>query len=424
MHSSVEKVLIIAYYFPPMGLSGVQRITKFVKYLPQFGWQPIIITPGAASYYAYDPSLLEEVEQLEIRTIRTDHPLVTKSPQPARYYPARPLQRLYHFLTSFYAIPDTKRRWKRRALQAARNLLRNTPVDVIFATAPPFTNFLIGAHLAEEFELPLVLDYRDPWIDNPFHFYPTPYHRFRNRQLEEHVLRRASAVIVLTRSMKEQLLQHYRFLQHNDIFIIPHGYDPEDFILHGTSQNAEKFVLTYSGLFQDNRTPRYFLAAVSELCQQMPELRQQIELRFIGLLRKRDERLIAKYSLEDVSTITGYLPHGQLIHHLTESTVLWLMLQDQARTPEKLFEYFGARKPILAMLTHPALTDLLQQYGAAVITDPTDVASIRDALYTLIQQWQTHTLPKPDETFVKQFDRRLQTETLAKILRTVIPIEK
>ncbi len=426
MHSSIETVLVIAYYFPPMGLSGVQRITKFVKYLPQFGWRPIVLTPGAASYYAYDPSLLAEVQQLEIQVIRTDHPLessrVAKS---ASYYPPRLLQRLYHFIASFYAIPDTKYRWKKRALKAARSLLRHTPVDVIFATAPPFTNFLIGATLAEEFNLPLVLDYRDPWVDNSFHIYPTPYHRFRNRQLEEQVLRRASAVIVLTRSMKEHLLQQYRFLAHSDIAIIPHGYDPEDFILYGQSSSpSEKFILTYSGLFQDNRTPRYLLAAVAHLCKQEPALKEQLELRFVGLLRKRDERLIDKYRLRDLVRITGYVPHAELIQHLAESTVLWLMLRDQTRTPEKLFEYFGARKPILAMLDHPALQELLQQYEAARLVPPTDVPAIATALKELIQQWQKQALPSPNEAFVKQFDRRLQTETLAKLLRHVIPIDK
>lgn len=427
----VEKVLVVAYYFPPKGLSGVFRIAKFVKYLPQFGWDVSVLTDGKHSNtFAYDYSLLEELQHPMIHISATDVeiPHVQEGENNHRgqlYYPSRFLQKTYHVITSFYAIPDTKYGWRKKALKLAEKILQEKTIDVVLATAPPYTDFLVGYDIAKQFNLPLVLDYRDPWTDNAFRFYPTPYHKIRNEILEEKVLRAAAAVIVLDREMKEKLLQRYRFLNYQDVHIIPHGYDPEDYVRSSEStQKDEKLILTHVGLFQDNRTPKYFLQAVRTLLDEHPLLQPRLELRFVGLLRKRDLQLIKHYGLEANAIITGYVSHLQALEQMMESHVLWLTLQDEVRTPSKLYEYFGARRPVLAMVRKRSLQEQVRQYGAGWVVPPDDVPAIVSALRQIVALWERREFPKPNEEFVSQFDRRVQTEQLSTILRKVIPIEK
>src|SRR5579862_8968600 len=163
----LHNVLVIAYYFPPMGLSGVQRTLKFVKYLPQFGWHPTVLSVTPTGYFAQDDALLSELDGLGITIARSgswDANRVFKSKGTIRM-PSERMRKILTFLSDTFFIPDNKIGWKRKALRVARNLMKERHFDVIIATAPPFTDFVIGAQLHDEFGTPLVLDYRDPWLD-------------------------------------------------------------------------------------------------------------------------------------------------------------------------------------------------------------------------------------------------------------------
>ncbi|MEW6061984.1 MAG: glycosyl transferase family 1, partial [Bacteroidota bacterium] len=141
----MRNVLVIAYYFPPLGGSGVQRVLKFVKYLPQFGWQPTVLTIGPTAYYAKDESLLKEIESLNIRIIRTssiDPNTVVHKKHDVVRMPKEGTRKLLSFISDTFFIPDNKIGWKRKAIKAASEVLKNEKFDVIFATSPPPTDFL------------------------------------------------------------------------------------------------------------------------------------------------------------------------------------------------------------------------------------------------------------------------------------------
>src|SRR5271169_368471 len=196
-----RNVLVIAYYFPPMGLSGVQRTLKFVKYLPQFGWQPTVLTVTPTGYYAQDYTLLEEIRSSGIVVERVG------SLDPNRLFrkkgvvkmPSERWRKILTYISDTLFIPDNKIGWKRKAIRKASELFAQTKFDVMFATAPPFTDFLIGKELADKFKKPLVIDYRDPWHEYPYKYYPTPLHKWRNYVLEKRVLRAASRIITTNR---------------------------------------------------------------------------------------------------------------------------------------------------------------------------------------------------------------------------------
>lgn len=422
-----SKVLVIAYYFPPMGLSGVQRTMKFVKYLPNYNWKPIVLTTASAKYYAFDDSLHLELPEEKFKIYRTEKN-GTGFSRDTKYkikkFPSYFYQKFGRALLQTIYQPDSKRPWMKQAIKKGEQIIKENNIDVIFATAPPYTDFLIGKKLSEKFNIPLIIDYRDIWIDNPFHFFATPFHKAYSIRLEKDILTQAENIVVTSRKTKEQLLKRYGFLSHTDINIISHGFDPQDFVgFENINPNPNKFTITHSGLFQDNRTPKYFLKAVSDFLTENKEAKSKFELRFIGIMRKPHLKLIKKFALEKNTVNLGYLQHNEVIKHLLESDVLWFMTKDDVRSPGKLYEYFGARKPILACIPDGVIKKTAEESKVAITTYPDDINSIKKAISKFYSQWQNNLLPIPSEEFVETYNRINLTAELAKLLELATEIK-
>ncbi len=425
-----NRVLVIAYYFPPMGLSGVQRILKFVKYLPEHGWEPTVLTITPTAYFALDYSLLREVNDNKIKTVRTnslDPTRLFESGKPLRM----PHEKVRNFLSRVSQavfIPDNKIGWRHEALKVGRKLFQsgnqdgNRPFDVILSTAPPYTCHLIGATLSKEFGIPLVLDYRDAWVDNPLHFYLTPLHKIMHQNLEKKVLRASNRVITINRRIKELMIRRYRFLGYNDIAIIPQGYDPEDFRVEDPLKlpYSDKMRFTYAGTFYHNRTPKYFLRALSELLKGRPNLKGKIEAAFIGNFRKENLALIESLGLRDVVKVFGYLDHKSTVRYLMSSDVLWLTIgygkgEDMISTG-KLFEYIGSRKPILGLVPDGIAKTTILESGAGKVVNPYDVSAIKKAVAEYYELWGKNELPEIPVEFAQTYDRSRLAADLAKEL--------
>jgi glycosyltransferase involved in cell wall biosynthesis len=413
-------VLVIAYYFPPMGLSGVQRTLKFVKYLANYGWKPIVLTASPDAFYAFDETLDEEIG-LETLVYRTESK--KKKEKKVTKFPNYFTQKIGRAIIQTIYQPDRRITWKKQAIALAEKILFEHHVDVIFSTAPPFTDFLVAKEISEQFKIPYVVDYRDIWVDNTFNFYATPFHKNYAVQLERGILKTARKAIVTTRHSKEVLLKNYRFLNHDDITIIPHGFDSNDFLEYNNLQpDRKKFTITHSGLFQDNRTPKYFLKALSNFIKANPQAASQIEARFIGIMRKGHLKYIKKYNLKDNVVITGYVAHKDAIKNLMESDVLWLMLDDNVRSPGKLFEYFGAKKPLIACVPEGVIRKIALDSKSAIATDPKNVTEIEQAIASMYKMWQNNSLPIPKFDFVDQYDRAKLTGELARELSLAMEI--
>ncbi|MBI1806759.1 MAG: glycosyltransferase [Ignavibacteria bacterium] len=415
---SNRTVLVIAYYFPPMGLSGVQRTLKFVKYLPQFGWQPTILTVTPTGYFAQDYTLLEEIHphHIDVERVGSLDPNRLFRKKGVVKMPSERWRKILTFLSDTFFIPDNKIGWKRKALKAATELFEKKKFDVVFATAPPFTDFLIGAELAKKFHKPLVLDYRDPWHEYPTKYYPTPFHKWKNYLLEKEVLHTASRIITTNRRVKELLLKRYKFLEYNDITIIPQGFDPQD-LADGAMpvRRSRKMRITHAGVFYGGRTPKYFLQALKNIFAEQPRLKEEIEASFVGNIHDEHLSLIKSMRLEEIVTTTGYLDHARCIQHLRESDVLWFMLNNDRQSPGKVYEYFGLRKPILACIPDGFLRQTIKEAGASVIVDPTDVGGIASGVLHFYELFKEKKLPAPKEDVVMKYDRIELTNELSKI---------
>jgi len=426
-----HNVLILAYYFPPMGLSGVQRIAKFVKYLPDFGWRPTVIATGPTAYYAHDDSLLHELEERDIQIIRTEgtDPNSLLKDKGTVKMPRERLRKMGSNMSNLIFVPDNKRGWAKRAIQTAREVIKTQEIDMIFVSGPPWSTMMAGAQLSAETGIPLVLDYRDLWLGNQFHWYPTPWHKRKHKKLEHQTLRHAAKVTVTNRKIKERLINTYPHLEFGDVIILPHGYDPADLRTENGERRAEsertagassqrKFKLTYAGIFYDMVTPTYFFKAVKRIRKEHPDI--PLELHFAGLLRDEYRKKAKRWKLDDIIVDHGYLPHNETVALLKESNALWMMVGNmksaETVSSGKLYEYFGTRKPILASVPEGALRKDAERYGAAWITEPDDVKGIANAILDMYDRWSKGALPLPDNDVVESFDRRKLTGELARVL--------
>lgn len=419
----MRKVLVVAYYFPPMGLSGVQRTLKFVKYLPQFEWAPTVLTVSSRGYFAKDETLLEEIAPLGIEIVRTRSFDINRAfrRQEVVKMPPELLRKMFSRLSDTFFIPDNKIGWKRPALKAASALMKKEKFDAVFATAPPQTDFLIGEALKEKFHLPLVLDYRDAWVDYPFRTYPTPMHRFIHKTMEKQVLHKADAIIVASRRLKELILRRYKFLQYNDVQIISQGFDPEDMKIAPQEKlpRVEKMRITYSGVFYEDRTPLFFLEALHRVFKQNPKIRGRIEACFIGAFRAEHRKIVHRLELNDAVNILGYLEHKECVKYLLASDVLWVMMGDTKSSPGKIYEYIGAQKKILGCVPEGFMRSLIEEAGG-VCADPSNVEQIAAAILQLYDEYEHRKLAGPRPDIVDKYNRITLTGELAKVLTNLI----
>jgi glycosyltransferase involved in cell wall biosynthesis len=427
--SEQRRVLVVAYYFPPMGLSGVQRTLKFVKYLPQYGWRPTVLTVEPRGYFANDDSLLKELDGRDIEVVRTT------PAGPGRLFakkktvklPSELMRKSLSRVSDTFFIPDNKIGWKRKAVAMGLALHKLTPFDLIFATAPPFTDFLIGAEIKKHIRKPMVIDYRDPWVEYPHKFYPTPFHKLRNIQLERRALKASSHVVTTNRRVKELIIKRHGFLNYNDIEIISQGFDPDDFSGYSGPQSdgvvprSHKMRITYAGVFWEDRVPDYFLHALHDLFAEQPLLRGKIEALFIGNFRLENQRLVEKLKLSDAIKVVKYLPHQQCVNNLAASDVLWMIVGDGVGSPGKTYEYIGAGKPILGCVPEGFLKQTILEAGGKVTT-PKDVVGIKNALEEFYRQYENGNLRGPAPEVVSKYNRLRLTGQLVKVFESLLAV--
>ncbi|MFC2085858.1 glycosyltransferase family 4 protein [Bacteroidota bacterium] len=422
-----RRVLVIAYYFPPMAYSGVQRVLKFVKYLPQHGWRPTVLTVDPAGYYQFDETMESEIAGLGIDVHRVE------SSDPTRLFgrkhkvemPGEKRRRVASMISQSLFIPDNKIGWKRAAVKKGIEILQAGEYDAIFSSAPPYTAHLIGMELSRRSDVPLVTDFRDDWVGNPRHFYLTAWHKNRHQLLESEVIKASSAVTVINRPIHDRLIVRNLGPEgYHKVSMIPQGYDADDFNSSHPGPDPKQLRLTYTGIFYDVQTPEYFLKALSSLLERRPELRKAFVAEFVGHLPKKELQRITDLGLDKVVEYKGYLPHRESVERLQAADILWMTVGRRAGNETistgKLFEYMGARKPILGLVPQGAAADALERYGAFFRAAPDDPSAIAAALESLYEAWRRNDLPTPNESFAGSFDRSKTAGTLARVLLSTI----
>jgi len=411
-----------------MGMGGVQRTLKFAKYLRDYNWQPVVITDSPKKYFAVDNSLLQEAIDNNIIIERTG-----KNFDPSKIIvkaPKESLRKLRSSVSQFFFIPDSKIGWKNKALKLIDEVWKkHGGFDLVFATAPPYTDFLIGQEVKRKYKIPLVIDYRDAWVDSPvLNTYPTPYHKLKNMRLEKSVLKNANKVITTNRRVKEYIISRYGNIEYNDVKIITHGFDSEDFEKAKASELpiTYKFRITYSGSFY-TRNPRFYFEAIKTFMDRNPELKDKVEFCFIGTFSKENIQIAKSLGIEPYIKILGYLEHIECVKYITASDVLFLMISrgenEDAAMPGKVGEYIGSGKNIVACIPEGVTKKMLEKYDAIKFIDEENPAAIADAFKEYYNLKQQDKMPKANEEMISEYDRKNLTYELAKEFNLLIDID-
>jgi len=404
-----------------MGSSGVQRPLKFVKYLPDYGWKPIVLAPKPGAYHTFDPSLLNDLKGRtnQIHRIDANTPFHMGSRNARKVEIPDFIARYLRAISHFFWLPDNKTGWIKPALEKADEMIGEQKIDLIYSTAPPYSNHVIAAELHTKHGIPVVMDMRDEWLESHLISYPTPIHRRKMAKIEQQTLSKADLITVINNPTKQALSK--RLSGKPDIKIISQGFDPENFesVIKETisQESGSRLKLLYSGAFYGERTPEIFLQAVAGAVKLHPELKKELELHFQGGLEKGHVELISQLKLDEIVLNHGYVPHKQAVINLLAADVLWFNIGHRQYsnrvTVGKLFEYFGTRKPILGLVPEGGSKQLLKEYGSYYIAEPHNVESVKNEILKIWKDWKNKSFPPANSTFVEQYDRRKITSQLA-----------
>ncbi len=432
----MKKVLIITYYWPPAGGPSVQRVLKFAKYLPEFGWEPIILTVEKGEFFAIDPSLVKEVNDFKVYRSRNWEPgfiyrklsgMKQNEPIPVGVLekPAQKWgQKLSHWIRRNIFIPDAKIGWYPHAVHLGKKIIKNNHPHIIFSSSPPPTVHLIARTLSHKFNLPFIADFRDPWSDI---YYYKIHPRLSiaeklDRQLEQKVFRDADHLIFIS----NQDLQTYCSNNSSKCHYIPNGYDETDFQEINIIKKTYQFIITHLGSLNLSRFPEELFKALNTIRKTQPQMLHNLRIRFIGTVDSQVKAMIQKMGFAEHVEYLGYLPHKEALQKAAESSILLLV---NVKSPDskrivagKTFEYLRLRKPIIA-ITPPEgeLAQLLSNFERMYCTDFGDANSIQTALLREYRLWNTgQVLPTELPEEIKQFERRYLTGRLADVFGNII----
>jgi len=431
----MKKLLMIAYYYPPVAGGGVQRTSKFVKYLPEFGWAPHVLTVKSGYDYYADASLENDVRQdvlifrshsfepmkwvRQIVKKMTERRSVQKGNRVLHQGKVKKYRWLLLLKESIF-IPDGEIGWLPFAVWRGWRIIRNCHIDLIYSTSSPYTDHLVACCLKKLTGKRWVADFRDPWS---LHFKAPQFRwrKFMDRTLEKWVLRNADKVITVTDTIRDEF---QRIHPGGDYSVITNGYDEDDFsAANGHRQAAPKFNITYTGILYKERSPRVFLQALAELLGEHPELKNELLIRFIGQLDNPGEAdnftFLATLKLDSVIELIAYVSHAASIDYALVADVL-LLIVDQTRQSRgimtgKLFEYLRSGKPILALApTDGEAAALIRETQSGIVVRQDSVEEVKRQLWMLYQRYKDGTLSHLFERqHIERFSRRRLTEMLA-----------
>jgi hypothetical protein len=435
----MKRVLVITYYWPPSGGSGVQRWVKFAKYLPLEGWQPVIFTPENPEYTAIDHTLETEIPR-EAEILR--HPIlepygiyrklmgkgastdmktltagasggaVTEISSGKKSFK----QRLSLWIRGNLFVPDPRVGWVRPSVRFLKKYLAEHPVNVIVTTGPPHSMHLIGQRLHKELGIPWIPDFRDPWSRMYYlkHLPMTACTWRRLRSMEQSVLDECSTVLAVTPLVQEE----FQAQTSTPVAMITNGYDGGDF--DQTVAPDGLFNIVHTGLFAADGNPLTLWKVLGAKAWAEPDFKAALRLRLVGKVDREVYQAIEDAGLRENVVDLGYCDHLTAVREQLAATLLVLPLRNDPEyrpiLPGKLFEYLASRRPILGIGQEDgAMARVLADTGAGVTADWNNM----DAMRAFIDQaWEQHKAGgvPPVEGDIARFSRRSLTHELAALL--------
>ncbi len=427
-----KKVLIITYYWPPSGGSGVQRWLKFVKYLVRAGWEPFVFTPENPSFTIEDKSLQSDVpESVEVIRFPIWEPyqlffrvssLFGKKRLQQTDFISTGKKSFFQSISSWVRgnlfIPDARMFWVKPSVNYLTNFIQRSNIDKVITTGPPHSVHLIGLRLKRKNpSLHWIADFRDPWSEWDLldTLSLTLLARKRHQSLERQVLKNADRVITIAPYHVDRL----QVLSGRKVELITNGFDAEDFV--GIKNiKTSKFTIRHIGVVDELRDPRPIMEVLKALFISNPDLAQDFTIEFIGKVNSAFKNYInADSNLSNVVKFFDQIPHAQVLAGYGSTDLQLLVLAHTAiapgNLPGKFFEYLASGKPILGIgPVNGDAAEILNQTKAGVIAERTDAIGIKAALLAYYQNWKagiTVTSSASDK-----YSREQLTSALTKLL--------
>jgi len=417
------KALILTYYWPPAGGSGVQRWLYFVKYLREFGIEPIVFTVENPNYPIEDASLEKHIPK-DIEIIRhkiwEPNAFLNKKQKKtaAGFLNQNPtiLQKLLQYIRANYFIPDARKFWIKPSVKKLSNYLAKHKIDWVITTGPPHSVHLIGKALKEKHTIKWLADFRDPWTEiDYFHQLPlTKKSLLKHQSLEKAVLASANLITVVSQTMAKK----YKITNSN-CHVITNGFDGS--ISEGIQKLDSKFTLTHVGMLNADRNPKLFWESIRELIDENPEIKNKIQINLIGKVAEEVIENIKKNKLNNYVSITSYLPHEAVYNRFTKSQVLLLFVNDvpnaKGIVTGKVFEYFQAKRPILAIgPTSGDLDLIINETKTGTLVGFQDKAKLKELIVKYFKAFINNVLIIESKG-IEKYQRKKLTQQLAKLLK-------
>ena len=437
----MKRVLIISYYWPPTGGSGVQRWVKFAKYLPLEGWQPVIYTPENPEQLAIDESLAAEIPA-EAEVIKTHivepyeiyKKLLRKSGHSKEAVEVNPvnaqnksfLQKVAMWVRGNIFRPDPRCLWIGPSVRFLKKYLEEHPVDLIVSTGPPQSMHLIGRRLALATGIPWIADFRDPWTKIFYfkHLSMTRATENWHKKMEKKVLDDASVVVAVSPLVQ----QEFQAMTKTPVELITNGFDEYDFSTegcHDAEEGAEQdFCITHTGLFAADGNPTALWKVLAEKSRTNEVFHKALKIKLIG---KTDDSILTALNdagLEDAVDNMGYQPHAEAVQQQRKASLLILPLRKEpeykAVLPGKLFEYLASRRPILGIgQPDGAMAMILNDTHTGVVLDWEDKEALKQYIDAC---WDKHLEGRLniEGGDISQFTRRNLSRRMAQLFNSLV----
>lgn len=433
----MKKVLIITYYWPPSGGVGAQRWLKMAKYLPEFGWQPVIFTPDNPDFSVKDESGFSDVRpETEIIKLPIWEPYqlfnsLKKSGNKSELKQGLVLEnknqswidKLSIWVRGNMLIPDPKRFWIKPAARFLEGIIESNDIDLIVTTGPPHSMHLIGNRLKKKTGLPWIADFRDPWSkwDLLDKLKTSSAVKNIHKRLEKKVLMNADEVITVSNRLAQELAQN----RESEVKVITNGFD-EEVNLPDHSNLEDKFIISHVGLLNEMRDPQNLWKVLEELCVENQELEQKLEVRLGGIVSESIMANFEQYSLlRGKIKLLDYMPHSEIYDEYSKASVLLLILNNTDNgkwiLPSKLFEYLYTNKPILMLGEEQSdAADILSKFENNSVANFNDFELIKSSILNHFQRFKLRAIANSNSDEVMIYSRKNLTRQLSEMMNKVV----
>ena len=432
----MKRLLVISYYWPPSGGAGVQRWLKFVKYLREFGWEPVIYTAENPEVPAIDKTLLADVpDNIEVIKTRIWEPFSIykrfvgrkkddkikagflseeKAPSTA--------ENISVWVRGNLFIPDARKFWIKPSIKFLKEYLRGNPVDAMVSTGPPHSMHLIALGLKQSLGIPWLADFRDPWTNIDFYqdLMLTGFADKKHHRLEQKVLKSADMLTTVSANWAKD----FQELGAEKIEVITNGFDTEDFSSLSESKSG-KFEICHLGSMNKDRNPVVLWRVIADLCKTVDGFKDNLKITFLGFTDYVVSKSLEQEGLTELAEMVKYLPHKEVLQKAKSAGILLLPLNNTPNVngiiPGKLFEYIALRRPVFCIGDIKGdSARIISDTKSGVAVDFNDGEAMKKYLISKYEDYKSGRDFIVDSIGIEKYSRKSLTRKMASLLDEIV----